>query len=304
VAKQDRNVVLIVNPIAGGGRGRKALDQALPVFRELGVDPVVCVTASGSEVTGVTRQAVADGADLIVAVGGDGHLAAVGEGLVGTDSPLGILPAGSANDYARIIGMPHHNLRAAVEAILSGQPRTVDALSVTNASTNRIFLNVLGTGFDAVVAHTAGRIPFLRSGGRYILAIVRELPRYRATSLEFTVDGSRHTINAMMIAIANGHSYGGGMRIAPNAALDDGKLDICIVGEVSKLQFMRAFPRVFKGTHVTHPAVTMMRGVDIEIDADQQLPLVGDGELVRGLPARVRVVPNALSVVFPSPPDR
>jgi diacylglycerol kinase (ATP) len=253
------------------------------------------------EVPDVARRAAAGDAELIVAVGGDGHLAAVGEGLVGSDVPLAVLPAGSANDYARIIGMPRKDVRAAIEAILNGVPRSVDAITVANAAGSRVFMNVIGTGFDAVVAQTAGRIPFLRGGGRYVAAIVRELPRFRAATLQLTVDGQPHQLSAMMVAIANGHSYGGGMRIAPDAALDDGTLDICIVGDVSKAAFMRAFPRVFKGTHVTHPAVTMLRGREIAIDAERQLPLVGDGELISGLPARIKVVPAALSVVFPSP---
>ena len=172
-------------------------------------------------------------------------------------------------------------------------------MAVSSASATRIFLNVVGTGFDAVVAQTAGRMPFMRSGGRYVLAIVRELPRFKAATLKLTVDGQPQEVRAMMIAVANGHSYGGGMRIAPDAALDDGTLEICIIGEVSKPEFMRAFPRVFRGTHVTHRAVTMLKGRDVQIDADRQLPLVGDGELLHGLPTRVKVMPAALSIVFP-----
>ena len=301
MAQHERTIALVVNPSAGGGKGRKALDSALPLFRDRGIVPHVVVTRTGAEVTDVTRQVVEDGANLVVAVGGDGHLAAVGEALVGSATQLALLPAGSANDYARIIGMPCRDLAAAIDALLGGTARTVDAIEVSNRTTRRVFMNVVGTGFDAVVAQTAGRMPFLRSGGRYVLAIARELPRFKAASLTLAVDGQPRDLRAMMIAIANGHSYGGGMRIAPGAALDDGTLDVCIVGEVSKPEFMRAFPRVFRGTHVTHPAVTMLTGSDIEIDADRQLPLVGDGELVRGLPARIRVLPAALSVVFPGP---
>ena len=300
MAQHRRHVVLIVNPVSGGGKGRTTLERALPLFRERAVDPRVIVTRAGSEVTHVTRQAVEDGSNFVVAVGGDGHLAAVGEALVGTGTPLAVLPAGSANDYARIIGMPRRDPAAAIDALLDGAARSVDAIRVSNGTTSRVFMNVVGTGFDAVVARTAGQMPFLRSGGRYVLAIARELPRFKAARLQLTVDGQPHDLRAMMVAIANGHSYGGGMRIAPGAALDDGKLDICIVGEVSKTQFMRAFPLVFRGTHVTHPAVTMLTGTDIRLEAERQLPLVGDGELVRGLPARVKVLPAALSVVFPA----
>ena len=299
MAQHERNIVLVVNPSAGGGKGRQTLDRALPLFRERRVDPRVIVTRSGAEATDLARRVADDGAQLVVAVGGDGHLAAVAEALVGTRTPLAVLPAGSANDYARIIGMPRRDLGASIDALLDGKTKWVDAMAVSSASATRIFLNVVGTGFDAVVAQTAGRMPLMRSGGRYVLAIVRELPRFKAATLQLTVDGQPQEVRAMMIAVANGHSYGGGMRIAPDAALDDGTLEICIVGEVSTVAFIRAFPRVFRGTHVTHRAVTMLKGRDVQIDADRQLPLVGDGELLHGLPTRVKVMPAALSIVFP-----
>ncbi|MEO6351362.1 MAG: diacylglycerol kinase family protein [Candidatus Limnocylindrales bacterium] len=298
-----RNIVLIVNPVAGGGRGKRALRDALPILKERGLDPEVHVTASGDEPPHIARAAAAAGADLVVAIGGDGHLAAVGEGLVGTDTPMAVLAAGSANDYARTIDMPRANVRAAVDAILEAQTRRVDVLRVEPAGAPaRTFLNVIGTGFDAAVAAAAERITMFRGSGRYVIAIMRVLPRYEASELRLTVDGKPHTQRAMMIAIAKGPAYGGGMRVAPNASLDSGELEVCIVGELSKIAFVRAFPRVFKGTHVTHPAVTMLRGKTIEIDADSSLQLMGDGEKAGTLPAIVSVMPAALWVAMgPNP---
>jgi len=259
MARLAGKVVLIINPTSGGGRGTRTLHQALPIFREFGVEPEVSVTAAGDEVPGEARDAAANGAHMVVAVGGDGHLAAVAEGLVGTDVRLALLPAGSANDYARTIGMPTRNVRAAIATIFEGRKMRVDAMRVTTSAGERTFLNVVGTGFDAEVAAAAERITLMRGAGRYVLAIMRVLPRFQAASLELTIDGRRHDQRAMMIAIANGPAYGGGMRVAPEARLDSGELEICIVGEISRLAFVRAFPRVFRGTHVTHPAVTMLR---------------------------------------------
>jgi diacylglycerol kinase (ATP) len=295
-----RNPVLIVNPVSGGGRGMRTLRQALPILRERGLDPVVHVARSGGEPTGIAREAVASGAELVIAIGGDGHLAAIGEGLAGTDTPMAVLPAGSANDYARTIGIPRRNVRAAVDAILTGETQRVDVLRVqpTNGP-ERIFLNVVGTGFDAAVAEAAERITVFRGAGRYVLAIMRVLPRYGASELRLTIDGQPHTQRAMMIAIAKGPAYGGGMRVAPGARLDSGELEVCVVGELSKLGFLRAFPRVFRGTHVTHPAVTMMRGKTIAMASDRPLQLVADGEKGGHLPATIAVVPGALTVVVP-----
>jgi diacylglycerol kinase (ATP) len=294
-----QNVVLIVNPVSGGGRGLQTLRAALPIFRARGIDPEFHVTASGDEPTGLARAAAAAGAELVVAVGGDGHLAAVGEGLAGTDTPLAVLPAGSANDYARTIGMPRKDVRAAVDAILTGDVQRVDVMRVEpTGAAPRIFLNVVGTGFDAAVAEAAERITVLRGSGRYVLAMMRVLPRYSATALRIKIDGVAHSHRAMMIAIANGPAYGGGMRVAPHARLDSGELELCVIGELSKLAFLGAFPRVFKGTHVTHPAVTMLRGKQIRIESDVPLHLVADGEKAGSLPATITILPAALSIVM------
>jgi diacylglycerol kinase (ATP) len=297
MARPDRSILLLVNPTSGGGRGSRVLREALPVFRELGVDVDVHVTANGAEPTGVARAAADRGVDLVVAVGGDGHLAAVGEGLVGSATAMAVLPAGSANDYARTIRMPDRDTRAAIATILSGSTERVDAVRMRTSDGERVFLNVVGTGFDAEVAAAAEHITVMRGAGRYVLAIMRVLPRFKAASLELTIDGHTHNQRAMMIAIANGPAYGGGMRVAPAATLTSGELEICIVGEISKPQFIRAFPRVFRGTHVNHPAVTMLRGREIAIDADRPLELIGDGERTGHLPATITVLPKALSMV-------
>lgn len=290
-------VALIVNPTSGGGRGWRVLGAALPALRKTGAQVEVVVCTNGDEPASLARQAVAAGNRLVVAVGGDGQAAAVAEGLIGSDVALAVLPAGSANDYARTLGMPRGNVVAAVEVIAAGRTERVDTIRVNSTQGERHFLNVVGTGFDAVVAERAERIPVLRGAGRYVLALIAELPRFSAATITLTVDGERHELRAMMVALANGTSYGGGMRVAPMATLTSGRLEICVVGEVSKPEFLRAFPRVFRGTHVDHPAVTMFGGREVRIDADRPLRLIGDGEWFGELPATVTIVPASLEVV-------
>lgn len=290
-------VVLIVNPTSGGGRGWRMLGEALPLLRPAGLKPEVLLSINGDEPAAIARDAVANGHKLIVAVGGDGHAAAVAEGLIGSDAVFALLPAGSANDYARTIKMPVGNARAAVEAIKARRTERVDTIRVTTKDRERHFLNVVGTGFDAVVAARAERIPVLRGSGRYVLAMVAELPRFKATRIRLTVDGREHEIAAMMVALANGTSYGGGMRVAPGATLTSGELEICVVGDMPKQEFLRAFPRVFRGTHIDHPAVTMLRGREVRIEADRPLRLIGDGEWCGSLPATVAIDPASLNVV-------
>jgi diacylglycerol kinase (ATP) len=295
-------VVVVVNPRAGGGRGERIVREALRAFGRHGIEPQVVVCSNGGEPGRISRRAMEAGARLVVAAGGDGHAAAVAEGLVGTSTPMAVLPCGSANDYAAALGMPRRDISAAVAAMAAGRTRRVDTIQVASQDGERRFLNVVGTGFDAGVAERAEGVPFLRGAGRYVLAILGELPRLSAATISLTLDGERRELRALMVALANGTSYGGGMRVAPMASLDSGWLEVCVVGEISKVEFLRAFPRVFRGTHVDHPAVTMWHARQVEISADRPLRLLGDGELFGTLPATVSVRPASLSVVVGTQP--
>jgi diacylglycerol kinase (ATP) len=294
---EERRAALIVNPTSGGGRGWRVLGQAAPLLRKAGIMPDVVVCTNGDEPAMLARQAAVDGHDLVIAVGGDGQAAAVAEGLVGTGTRFALLPAGSANDYARTLGVPRSNVAAAVGAIAGGRTARVDTLKVRVTDRERHFLNVVGAGFDAVVAARAEKIPALRGAGRYVLAIIAELPRFAAATITLEVDGEVRELRAMMVAVAKGKSYGGGMRVAPTATLSSGQLEVCVVGEISKPGFIRAFPRVFRGTHVTHPAVTMLSGHEVSIAADRPLRIIGDGEWFGELPVTIVVDPASLSVV-------
>ena len=295
-------VVLIVNPTSGGGRGARVLPAALAAFERLGVKPDVRVTTSGDEPASLAHYLAETGAGLVVSVGGDGHAAAVAEGLLAVPAqtsppPLAILPAGSANDLARNLRLPVNDVDRAVDLICGGITQRIDAIRVRTEAGERIFLNVVGAGFDAEVAEAAHDITVMRGAGRYVLAIMRVLPGYSAAHLRLTLDGATHALPAMMVAVANGPAYGGGMRVAPAARYDSGELEVCIVGDLSKPAFLRAFPRVFRGTHISHPAVTMLRAREITIEADRPLHIIGDGERAGTLPVTLTVNPRALEVV-------
>jgi diacylglycerol kinase (ATP) len=290
-------VTLIVNPAAGGGRGRQALDRALPHLRTRGVDPQVHVCTNGREPAHLARESAEAGADIVVAVGGDGQARSVANGLLGTGAALGLLPAGSANDYARAVGIPRNDILAATDLLLEPRLARVDVVRVETDAGVEHFLNVGGTGFDSVVVAAADGIPFLRGSPRYVLAVLRELPQFRAGNFSLTADGTKRDFRGMIVAVANGSTYGGGMRVAPTASLQSGQLEVCIVGELSRLAFVRAFPLVFRGTHITHPAVTMLQAREIEISAEPPFEITGDGERIGRLPARFSVLPAALPVV-------
>jgi len=289
---------LVVNPRAGAGRGARVLSALLPLLRAEGAEPsVVHVCADGDEPSRVTHAAVAQGADLVVAVGGDGHAAAVADALVGTGVTLAVVPGGSANDYARALGLREHRLRSLARLIARARPQTVDVMRAEAAGRTRHVLTVGGSGFDAQVAGRAMAITRLRGAPRYVAAVLAEMPHYAPADFTIEVDGDRSDLPAMLVAVANGSTYGGGMRVAPAAHLQSGSLEICIVGALSRLEFMRAFPSVFRGTHTAHSRVRMLRGQRVTISADRPLGVIGDGERLGVLPATFTVLPRALSVI-------
>lgn len=308
-------VWLIVNPRAGAGRAAKVAANALPLFREAGIEPTVHICANGDEPAQMAARARADEADVVVAVGGDGLVAAVAEGLLGEGAPgngsapaggsalangtaLAVLPTGSANDYGRALGVRSLPIADQVALVVDPTARArVDVVRVETATGTRHILNVGGTGFDAVVAERAMRMTSLRGAPRYVAAMLAELPRFHSAQFTLTLDGTRHETRAMMVVVANGTTYGGGMRVAPSAHLQNGWLDVCVIGELSRLDFLRAFPLVFRGTHTDHPAVTMLRAREVSISSDRRFGVLGDGELLGQLPATFRVLAQALSVV-------
>jgi diacylglycerol kinase (ATP) len=288
---------LIVNPRAGGGRGAQVLARLVPLLRARGVQPTVHVCADGGEPESVARAAVADGAELIVAIGGDGHAGAVAQGVLGSAATLGVVPAGSANDYARALGVRGLGLDELARLLAERRATHVDVMRVESAAGVRHVLTVGGTGFDAVVAERAMRIHRLRGAPRYVAAMLAELPRFAASDYALTLDGERRDLAAMLIAVAKGDTYGGGMRVAPQARLQSGWLELCVVGEMSRLSFLRAFPSVFRGSHVSHPKVTMLRAREVAISALEPHRVLGDGELIADLPVSFKVLPRALAVV-------
>ncbi|HLV81020.1 MAG TPA: diacylglycerol kinase family protein, partial [Chthonomonadaceae bacterium] len=219
----------------------------------------------------------------------------VAAGLAGTPALLGVLPLGTGNDLARALGL-YGSLERAVETLFTGRPRRLDL----GCALGRPFLVAAGCGFDAVVAARVNRGgPLLRGTAAYIAAVLECLQTFRPAALRLTLDGQPLEARAMLCTVANAPTYGGGMRIAPDARLDDGWLDVCLVGDVGRVEFLRAFPRVFRGTHVTHPKVTMLRARHICVESDPPLPVNVDGDVLGATPATFTLAPHAISVLAP-----
>jgi len=212
---------------------------------------------------------------------------------------LAIIAAGTGNDVARGLGLPVHDPVRAADLVTTGVPRRIDAGRHTDDRGERHwFAGVLGAGFDSLVNERANTWPWPKGRMRYNLAILRELPLFRAIPYVVTVDGVRHETRAMLVAVGNGPSYGGGMRVLPDAEFDDGLLDVLIVHDVSTTEFLKVFPKVFKGAHTTHPAVEILRGRQVTLEA-RGIVAYADGERFAPLPLSVEAVPGALTVLAP-----
>src|SRR6478672_7710002 len=286
---------VIVNPAAGRGRTRKLLPSI--EARAAAVGAKVAVSMNPDAPGPLAREAAAIGHDL-VACGGDGLAAAVAGVAADTGRRLAVVPTGAGNDFARGLGYdPKHPLDA-FGALEHGHDRVVDLGRING----RWYTCVTASGFDAEANRWANTVHRLSGTALYVAAVLRTLAVYKPHPFRLTVDGDAHEIKAWLVAVGNGPSYGGGMNIAPAASLDDGRLDVTVVGEMTRLQMLVNFPKVFKGTHTTHPKVTTYRATRVELESlDHAVPMdvYADGERVGPLTASMAAGSGALTVRVP-----
>ena len=286
-------MALVVNPTSGSGRAAAAADTVQRRLEQGGIAVERLVGIDGADARQLCLAAAAGGAEAIVAVGGDGmaHLAL--QACAGTRTALGIVPTGTGNDLARALGLPLGDPAASADLLLSAPVRTVDAVRCAD----RWFGCVLGVGFDGAVNDRANRMRWPRGRRRYDLAVVAELRSFRPMPFTLRLDGVRHDVEAMLIAVGNAASYGGGMRVCPDAVIDDGLVDVVVVGPMTRLRFLRLFPKVFAGTHVSDPAVTVHRAREVRIEGPPTATAYADGERFGVPPLTLSVDPGALRVI-------
>jgi diacylglycerol kinase (ATP) len=295
-AEGASSVIVIANPTAGGGKAGALIGKVDSLLRSLRVEHEIRVSESPGDMEASARAAATAGARVVAVLGGDGTVSCAANGLMGTEAALAVLPAGTGDDFARTLGA--RPLAAAIRLLADPKVRRIDVVRVTNADGVRHFVNVAGAGFDSEVNETAdGMSARLGGTGTYLAALVKTLSRFSPARFDVEVDGRTWSGDAMLVVIGNALSYGGGMKVTPDALLDDGRMDVCVIGALSKAAFLRAFPRVFRGSHVRHPKVRMLRGARVGIGANRPLRIYADGERLGPLPAIFETVPDALSVV-------
>jgi diacylglycerol kinase (ATP) len=287
---------LVLNPVAGRGRHRDLAPELRALVRGADLDAEVVVSESAADAESLARKAADAGRDLIAA-GGDGTVGLIAGVAAETGRMLAIVPTGAGNDFASTLGYNRKKPLDAIAAIANGRDATVD-LGVVNG---RWYTCVTCSGFDAEANRWANTVTRLSGTPLYVAAVARTLALYKPCPFRVTVDGVVHESPAWLVAVGNSRSYAGGMQIVPEARLDDGLLDVCVIGDFSRLEIMRHFPKVFRGTHLGVPGVSTYRGAHITVEALGSKPMEvwADGERVGPLPATMEPRPNALRVRVP-----
>jgi diacylglycerol kinase (ATP) len=299
-------MLIIVNPASGGGKTGQRWAGIQDRLRIAGAQFDVTFTHEPGHATTLARDAVAAGYRTIVSVGGDGTLNEVVNGLImdgraDPDVRLGLVPGGTGSDFGRGIGLPRDPLESALH-LLKAEPRWFDAGQIVcklgEGTTTRYFINVAGLGFDGAVADRVNRSS-KRGGGTipYLTNLVVTLFTYRNMRVRWTLDGQAHDEVLNSVIVANASFFGGGMHISPNSKMDDGQFHVITLGDWGKVEFLVAVPRVYSGTHLTHPRVKEYIGRQVTVEADGRMFLQAEGDLFGEAPATFGLLPHTLQVL-------
>lgn len=289
---RGREIALLTNPTAGGGRGARHRDAALARLRESGFVVRNLQGRDADEAADLARGCVADGVEALVLCGGDGLVHLGVQVVAGTGTPLGLIPSGTGNDVARYLGLPRTDPVAAADRIIASRRRTIDLARCGE----RWFVTVLAAGFDAIVNERANAMRWPRGQMRYNLATLAELRTFRPIPYVLQLDDETMESEAMLVAVGNGPSFGGGLRITEGALLDDGLLDVVVITRMSKSKLVRSYPRLFTG-RIDGVAEYVHRRVRTVTVAAPGIVAYADGERFGPLPLTIECVPGALDVI-------
>ncbi len=293
---------IIINPAAGAHKPFKRWPEIQSYLRQDGLKFDYHFTEGAGHATALANEAASNGCRFLVAVGGDGTINEVANGLLtsknATTTVLGIVSTGTGNDLIRSLGIAEDCATACQH--LSGEKRAwIDAglieYSAQGQRRKRYFVNAAGAGFDGEVDENVDKMP-KRLGHTipFVMALLRTLPAYRNKNVRLAIDGKTVDKRVLSVIVTNGAYFGGGMKVAPGALVDDRKLEVVTIGDIGKLELLKVFPRVYKGTHITHPMVKMDRAENVTVESKERILVQADGELLGEGPAEFRIVPHAL----------
>ncbi|MFQ5925013.1 MAG: diacylglycerol/lipid kinase family protein [Dehalococcoidia bacterium] len=299
-------VKVIINPFARGGVTGKRWPHISELLKDAGLSFDYVFTEGVGHGIELAREAAWQGYELVIAVGGDGTVNEVVNGLVDETgkgrATLGIISMGTCGDSVRTLGIPRDYAQAC--RLLSNFKRATIDLGVVEymiggERVRRFFINTAGLGFDAAVVERQKGFPKIIKGTLpYVICVMLTLGGYRDKQVTLDVEGAKEEQRVFSVIVSNGRYFGGGMKVAPDANLCDGLLDVIVIGDMGKPSFLWSFPRVYRGTHITHPKVRVCQAKSIEVQSGQRLLLQADGELLGEAPASFQVLPAALAVAI------
>jgi len=295
---------VIVNPVAGASTTYRKWPRISELLHHIGFSFEFQYTEGVGHAIELAREAASGGCQLLVAVGGDGTVNEVANGILLSkglrNATIGIISTGTGGDFIRSAGIDRDYIKAC--SSLAGTRRRLIDVGVVEyhkdgQTCERFFINSAGVGFDAAVAETSNRLPkFLGGTIPYIMGLLKSLVGYRNKQVVMKVDGREESGRILSVVVANGCYFGGGMRVAPQADIADGLLDVITVGDMGKIELLRAFPTIYKGTHIHHPKVRMNKATRIAIGSTEKFLVHADGEFLGEGPVSFRLMPSALSV--------
>lgn len=292
--RDQRSFRILVNPASGGGKALQRVAPVAKILRDAGAQ-VSVVHSLGIEHSVEEVALAAENDQQMVACGGDGMLASVAAAVIDSGIPLGVIPSGRGNDFARQLRLLEASPQETAHTLLQGQPRAIDVIRVGD----RIVLGSVYAGVDSLASELVNGAHWLPGSLQYPYAAVRSLLTYKPTRYTVTVDGSTVVLEAFSVVVANSGYYGKGMHIAPSAAVDDGQLDVIVIPKASRFTLIRLMPKLYDGTHVERKEVLSFRGASVQVSSKDRVAAFGDGEPLMDLPISAEVVPGGLSVLLP-----
>ncbi|MDY7030400.1 MAG: diacylglycerol kinase family lipid kinase [Thermodesulfobacteriota bacterium] len=288
--------IVIANPASGGRRYRKIVPNIQRILNERGIHYSFFLSQYPGNIEEIVKKVVQDGFQRVIACGGDGTVHEAVNGIMGTDIPLGIIPMGKGGDLALNLGIDR-DITAAIDIISKNHIRKIDIVKVNGG---RYFLGLGGIGFDSEVTKWVNkRMGFLKCKCAYTIASIARIPGYKHKRVKIQLDDEHFDGQVLLVAFGNSKTYGGGMYITPDAEMDDGLLDICVIRKINKFKLLYMFPKVFKGNHIRVSEVKMSQSKAVSVESDIPLDLYGDGEFICTTPFSLEVIPDALNVIVP-----
>jgi diacylglycerol kinase (ATP) len=289
-------MMIIANPRAGHGRGERSIRGLRDAIRRRGYDCTPVPTERPGHATELARRAAEAGEPRLIVMGGDGTISEVVNGLVGSETELGIVPMGTGNDVARSLRIPRGDLAAALDLAVQGETAPVDV----GRERDRHFISVAGVGFPAIVADEANSFVRLHGSAAFFVAVYKALHRLRAFPFTLRLDDRTLEMEGVAVMIQNTPFTGGGLKMAPDARVDDGLLDVVVVDDIGRTGLMLNFPRAYTGRHLEHPSFSVHRAARVAVDTPEPMTKMFDGDLCGRTPLEADVVAGGVRIAVPA----